>query len=291
MKRIARTFTGWESYMNVFFDKCSAAVDFAAETKAFGIYHSTENNPNLNIHTHECCELLLCIKGGNNFLIDDKIYKAEDNDLFVINQFEAHKITLCGDVERYTVQIHPEFLFSNSTGETDLSHCFYSRGENFSNRVPLKKDEAEALVNILSDIKDCSGYGDDVLKNIYMIRLLVLVNRFFKDNHPAAAVGGSRLSGAVMYINRHLSDELTLDMIAKNSYMSVNGLCRVFKESLGTTVMKYIIGKRISQAKKYLKSGKSVSETAFLCGFHDYSNFIRTFTKTVGCSPGKYKKK
>ena len=46
------------------------------------------------------------------------------------------------------------------------------------------------------------------------------------------------------------------EMIAKNSYISVNHLCKLFKTTLGTTVIKYIIGKRISQAKKYLKKGK-----------------------------------
>ena len=277
--------------MNVFFEKCSDAVKFALDSRSFGIYHSTENNPNLNIHTHECCELLFCLRGGNNFLIDDEIYKVENNDLFVINQFEAHKITLMGDVERYTVQLHPEYIFSNSTSETDLSACFYSRGKNESNRISLSDDEAEILVKLLSSINDCDGYGEDVMMNAYMMRILVLVNRFFLNNHPASAIVGNRLAGAITYINQHLADELTLDTIAKNTYMSVNGLCRVFKQSLGTTVMKYIVGKRISQAKMYLKNGKSVSETAFLCGFHDYSNFIRTFTKAVGCSPGKYKKK
>ena len=63
----------------------------------------------------------------------------------------------------------------------------------------------------------------------------------------------------------------------------------MFNRYCGTTVTKYIISKRITEAKKLLSNGKSVTETAFASGFNDYANFIRTFKKTVGVPPGKYK--
>lgn len=54
-------------------------------------------------------------------------------------------------------------------------------------------------------------------------------------------------------------------------------------------VTKYIVSKRITEAKKLLATEKSVTDTAFMCGFNDYANFIRTFKKAVGVPPGKYK--
>ena len=44
----------------------------------------------------------------------------------------------------------------------------------------------------------------------------------------------------------------------------------------------------ISEAKKLLNSGKSISEAAEESGFNDYANFMRTFKKVVGVSPKKY---
>ena len=79
-------------------------------------------------------------------------------------------------------------------------------------------------------------------------------------------------------------------MVAKNTYVSVNQLCRLFTRYCGTTVTKYITSKRITEAKKRLEEGKSVTDTAFMCGFNDYANFIRVFKKAVGVPPGKYKK-
>lgn len=277
--------------MNVFFDNCSEAVDYTAKTKTYGIFHSVGNNPNLNIHTHDACEILFCKSGGRNFLIDDKIYHIEKNDLFILNQFEAHKITYAEDepVERYVIQIHPEFIFNSSTDESDLSRCFYLRNTDTSNRLELDGDACKYVQSQLDILRTHHLFGDDVIKNSALIQLLAFINEKFSTNHPRSdGLNNLALKNALLYINENLASELTLEVIAKNSYISVNQLCKIFKASLGTTVKKYIIGKRISQAKKYLKSGHNVSDTAFLCGFRDYSNFIRVFSKSVGISPGKY---
>lgn len=279
--------------MNCFFKKCHDAVDSAVKTKTFGIYHSTINNPNAEIHTHNCCELLLCLKGGKNFLINDQIYEVCDGDLFLANQFEAHKITFLEgcEVERYVIEIHPDFLFSSSTDETDLSRCFYKRTSDFSHRIHLNESEIKQMLAMLTTLENTHPFGDDVIKNSTAILLFALVNRLFTEHQSADEPSGDQLlQKAILYINRHFSEELTLELIAKNCFISVNQLCRVFKESLGTTVMKYVIGKRISEAKKLLKAGYNVSDTALICGFRDYSNFIRTFTASVGISPGKYSK-
>ena len=280
--------------MNIYFDKCSDALSFATNTKTLGVFYSKENTSSLNVHTHECCEILFCIKGGRNFLIDDKIYKINDGDIFIINQFEAHKITFEVDcpIERFTLQIHPEFIFSTSTDLTDLSKCFYIRNKNTSNCLSLSSPDKEYLLGLFLSLKNDYDYGDDVMKKSIIMQLLTFVNQKFITDHSAdECVEDKRLKNAILYINNNFSEELSLEILAKNSYTSVNQLCKLFKTSLGTTVMKYVTGKRISQAKKYLQNGMSVSETAEKCGFNDYSNFIRVFTKSVGVSPGKYASK
>lgn len=282
--------------MNVLFSHCTDALEFASKSKAFGIYHSTVNNPDSEIHTHNCCELLLCLKGGKNFLINDQVYEACDGDLFLANQFEAHKVTFQENtvIERYVIQIHPDFLFSSSSDETDLSRCFYKRPPGFSHRLHLKQQELDHMLMLLRSFEQAYPTGDDVIKISMAVILLAFVNQLFSQCQPAPhqPVFGriDPLQNAILYINRHFSEELTLEQIAKSCYISVNQLCRIFKDTLGTTVMKYVIGKRISEAKKYLKAGYNVSDTALMCGFRDYSNFIRTFTASAGISPGKYAK-
>ena len=279
--------------MKCVFESCSLAIANACDNASFGIYYSEERNPNPNIHIHDCCEVFFCLSGGKSFLIGGQLYDVHDNDLFVINQYEAHKITYDhnADFHRYVFQISPDFLHNCSTRDTDLSKCFYPHKHGFDHRIHLSEQSASMLKEKLSKLSEDLGYGDDVIKRGIMTEILVEINRTILDREGADILSQSHSAVmlAIDYINKNFGNLMTLDMVAKASYLSVNHLCRLFSENCGTTVAKYITSKRITEAKKMLASGRSVTETAMLCGFGDYSGFIRVFKKNVGMTPGKYK--
>lgn len=281
--------------MPFLFSKGADAIKNTIETRTYGLYYSEAKSTNLDMHVHDCCEVFLCLSGGNSFLIDGVPYEAKDGDLFILNQFEHHKIT--ADPERlfarFVLQVHPEYLYANSTENTDLSHCFYTRGPGISHKISLDNSEIAEIEQLFILFRRDNGFGDDILKNAAVNSMLILVNRLFMkraeiDN--AVSPDNETVASTISYINENFAQELTLERLAKNAFVSVNQLCKLFKSRFGTTVAKYIMSKRISEAKKLLLQGKSVSETAIACGFSDYANFIRVFKKFVGVSPGKYNK-
>ena len=89
-------------------------------------------------------------------------------------------------------------------------------------------------------------------------------------------------------MNLNLTEELTIGKLASHFYLSSSYLCRIFKDETGTTINRYITAKRITRAKELLSEGYSVTETCGMCGFQDYSNFLKAFTKAVGISQKKY---
>lgn len=279
--------------MKCMFDKCYDAVKFTNDSKTFGIYYSEKQNPDLNIHIHDCCEILCCLHGGKNFLIDDRVYDVSDGDLFIINQFEAHKITFDPDkvFARFVMQVHPEFLYASSTEQTDLSHCFYSRGFDCANKISLTDEELKSLCSLFMRLGEDYTFGDDITKNLLATEVLVYVNTLFMLRKSQPRVIGDRaVQKAIEYINKNYSEPISLADVSAEAYVSVNQLCRLFNRYCGTTVSKYITSKRITEAKKLLSSGKSVTDAALMCGFDDYANFIRVFKKHVGTTPGKYGK-
>lgn len=277
--------------MQVFFDSCDKAKECAVNNKGFGLYYSENKVPNLLIHIHDCCEVFLSLSDGTSFLIDDKVYSVKTNDLFIINHFEAHKVSSTDYQKfvRYSLHIHPSFLHLNSTPEVDFAKCFYSH--NKSDKISLTDQEVKCLTELFDALKVDYGYGDELYKKIKTIEILLQVNKLHKKHLNTKFVSplNKPLQLAVDYINKNFTRALSLDEVAKHSFVSTNQLCVLFKKYLSTTVNTYIISKRITQAKKYLSEGKSVTETAFACGFNDYANFIRVFKKSVGISPGKYK--
>ena len=280
--------------MRCVFESCSLAIAHACDNASFGIYYSEDRNANPNIHIHDCCEIFFCLSGGKSFLIGGQLYEVNDNDIFVINQYEAHKITYEQGAEfhRYVFQISPDFLHNCSTRETDLTKCFYPHKHGFDHRVHLDDEEADKMRKRLERLSVDEGYGDDLVKHSIMTEILVDINRAFinREGVDTHAHSHKAVNLAMDYINKNFGDPITLENVAKASYLSVNQLCRLFTEHCGTTVAKYITSKRITEAKKMLASGRSVTETAMICGFGDYSGFIRVFKKNVGVTPGKYKR-
>nr|WP_244176394.1 helix-turn-helix domain-containing protein [Pseudomonas grimontii] len=47
--------------------------------------------------------------------------------------------------------------------------------------------------------------------------------------------------------------------------------------------------KRIAQVQKLLRTGSSLAEASFTCGFFDQSHMTRAFKKVVGITPGSFR--
>ena len=271
------------------------AIKVATSTQTYGVYFAEEQDFDQEFHTHECCEVFLSLSENNAIFIDGKMYNANVGDLFVINQFEPHKIlkNKNNTFARFVLYIHPQYLEEVSSPDTNLSHCFYTRGENVSHKLSLTNKEIANLQHLLITFRKDNGFGDDILKSSAVNTFLTYVNQHFikySKTHSDISFNSEIIKNSLLYINEHLSEPLTLDILANNSFVSVNQLCKIFKASLDTTVAKYVLAKKIAEAKKLLASGKNVADTATLCGFLDYANFIRVFKKATGIPPGKYKR-
>ena len=90
------------------------------------------------------------------------------------------------------------------------------------------------------------------------------------------------------YINQNIGQNITVEQLAANFFLSESYICRIFKQATGTTINKYITARRISIAKAHLNEGDSVGTAFEKSGFGDYSSFFKAFTKAVGVSPKKY---
>ena len=213
--------------------------------------------------------------------------------MFIINQFEAHKVNAINKDKflRYSFHIHSEFIFTNSTPEDNLYDIFSKK--NKIDKIHLDDDSVKTLCNLFDSLKSTSDFGDLLYKKIHAIEILIVVGKILNAHKITDKndLNNSTLKLAIDFINENFTTQLTLKDIATHCFVSVNQLCALFRNTLSTTVIKYITSLRITLAKKYLSEGKSVTDTAYLCGFNDYANFIRTFKSHTGFSPKKFNEK
>ena len=122
---------------------CKTAIENCKTSGTFAIAHLYKEEKAMDMHIHDCYEIYYSICGGKQFLIDNCFYTIAPGDLFIINQYESHKLTQIDNSvhERIVLSVAPDFMKLISTKETDLSFCFTHRSAPFSHKLSLNKEQ------------------------------------------------------------------------------------------------------------------------------------------------------
>lgn len=101
-----------------------------------------------------------------------------------------------------------------------------------------------------------------------------------------------KLQRAVSYINDHLAEELSLELIANQVGISQYHFARLFKQFTGVAPHQYVIRCRIERAKQLLShSDMSIKDIAASVGFTDASHLSRVFRQLTGMTPKSYRER
>ncbi len=91
---------------------------------------------------------------------------------------------------------------------------------------------------------------------------------------------------ALWYIESHFSGEIPLAQIAEASGVSQYHLCRAFGEATGHSVMRYVRGRRLTEAAKALAKGApDILSVALDAGYNSHEAFTRAFRDQFGITP------
>lgn len=95
----------------------------------------------------------------------------------------------------------------------------------------------------------------------------------------------------VDYIEQHLTEDLTLDNIAKKLNYSKFYIARTFAECTGSTIYKYIQGRRLTiAAQSLVETKKPIVEIAYEAHYNSQQAFTLAFSQIYLCTPQKYRK-
>ena len=276
-------------------NSCKDAMAASIDNKYFSIAHLYKDEKAMEMHIHDCYEVYFSISGGKQFLIDNKIYDIAPGDLFLINQYDSHYLTQIDQElhERIVIMIDPDFMQSISSEETNLDACFQKRTEEFSHKISLTSEQQGRFLYFVNKILSSNDYGHDLLEKATFTELFVMINQIINDklsdNVPnKLSTYNDQVDAILSYLNNNIQYPISIGDLSRQFFISESYICRLFKSATGTTINKYMTARRISIAKSLLAEGIGVSEVCERCGFSDYSNFLKSFTKSVGISPKKY---
>lgn len=148
-----------------------------------------------------------------------------------------------------------------------------------------------AIQNIITLHEDKTD-DTDLLSAQQIMGILTLLCTEAKEKSGNDSALGEKLKNVLRYLDGHYTEEISLDYLAEQFYISKYYLSREFKKEYGTTIIQYILTKKITNAKELLRySNASIEEIAVLCGIDDASYFNKVFKKMEGCTASEYRKR
>ena len=264
----------------------------------FEAYHyRDESGKEVSLHHHEFYEIYFFVSGNVSYNIESRSYRLSPGDVLLINPQELHQPVFSPEkqnYERYVLWISSSFLQQFILPDQDLSQCFDTSQPTHTNLIRPDGVTRELLTYLFQQLireQDSREFAAELNCLSLLAQLLVLVNRtaLRAGRAPEPRENADSVVYRMLgYINEHYSEDLSLDLLANEFFLSKYHLSREFSRVVGTSVHRYIVQKRLIMARQMMAAGTSTSEVSQLCGFGDYSNFYRAFTNEYQISPRKY---
>ena len=97
--------------------------------------------------------------------------------------------------------------------------------------------------------------------------------------------------GIVRYMQEHMTEEVSLNILAEEFHLSAQYISQLFKNEIGVNFLAYLTNIRMEQAKKLLLSSQlSIAEISERSGYADYRVFTKAFKKAEGVTPSQYRR-
>lgn len=250
-------------------------------------------------HYHDFNKIIIFISGDVTYIIEGKSYKLKPWDILLVGRNDLHLPIISEAVayERMILWLNPVFLEEHKKNNCDLQSCFALAKERKLNLIRTGKLDISDIKNNLKELEEAlvtDAFGSEIMKNALFIELMVRINRLFLSMDIDKGLDDikfdARIEAILEYINSNLDSDLSIDALSNRFYLNKYYLMHLFKNETGYTLYNYIQKKRAIQAADLIKKGIQAGEVCSLCGFADYSTFVRTFKKEFKLSPKQYYK-
>ena len=260
-------------------------------------YYSDTHFSSVDLHSHEYYEFYFFLEGEVSMEIEGSDYLVEPGDMIVIPPGVMHRALILNDEKPYR-----RFVFWITEGcyrdliemDGNLSFIFDHIQDSGQYTYSFNKSDAGELRGKLFTLIDemhSDRWGKEAGIRLYLEDLLLHINRKVYDNTHTRTLSEDMSWYMVLtdYIREHLNEDLSLERISGDLYISKYYISHLFQQTTGMALHQYIIRKRLEVCCTAILSGDKPTDIYSEYGFRDYSSFYRAFKKEYGASPAEYR--
>lgn len=259
--------------------------------------------------------LIFLTNGAISLSVCEKVVSATAPSFLCFNCKENPKLISKQKADYFCIYFHPSFLNVNMTFEILHSKKYYdiaTTHDMFLLKpfldgelvVPVldtyQKSIETACINMMQELKEQRDWYWSCRSRSYFMEIIIALERMYgligygkgvRNVDYASTVTNKRLRDAILFIESHYMQKLSLTNISEEVGINHNSLTKLFKAECNTTVIEYVMDYRIKVAKKQLAfTDVPIKELAVRCGFQTVQHFGRVFKKKTGKTPANFRK-
>lgn len=260
-------------------------------------YYNDHNPPKVSLHSHNYYEFYFFLEGDISIQIGKEIYPIRHGDILLVPPGISHRpvfhsqeipyrrfvFWISQDYYRHLQQLSLDYVYLIDYVQTSKNYIFHNDPITF-NAVHSK------IVRLLEEMHS-QRFGRNTQISLCVNDLIFYLNRLvYEQNEPCRHSEELDLyQQLIEYIEDHLNENLSLEAIAQEFYVSKYHIAHIFKDRLGMSIHQYITKKRLTFCREAILGKASITEIYQSFGFSDYSSFYRAFKKEFGMSPKEYR--
>ena len=248
-------------------------------------------------HCHDFVEFSYVVCGSVNYKIGDKFYLIKEKTLLPFNAGVYHKECFTKGVNNDLTELHIGFRNLTISG-LPPNHIFKNSLDVPMQLKQFGEDFHKCCLEIIEEQESCEVGKELILKSLVM-KLIAL---FLKETNYVKNIKkikkytlpfydkSSIVEIIIDYFENNYMNNISLDDISKNMYISSVYISKTFKEMTGESPIKYLINLRLKKAENLLLTTKiPIKIIAQSVGYSDAYYFSKLFKKYYNYSPNKYR--
>jgi beta-xylosidase/AraC-like DNA-binding protein len=243
------------------------------------------------VKKEDTIKLLLGLHGEIGVRKNGLDYTMRAEDLLIINAFESCEISFKEESLVVVLEIHRKEIerqLGIQWAPVFICNTMASEHPVYQNRQ-FAKIRAQ-LMALVSTYFNPTENQEFIICEKFFTLLAYLRSQFQQGDQPLKEIINEDIQVIVETVKREYTQPLSLEQLAKESYLSYNYLSKKFKDETGVVFREYVKAIRLEHAAEELRySMTSVLKVALNNGFSSSKSFHKSFKERYGMTPKQFR--
>jgi len=237
------------------------------------------SGPAFDLHRHDTYALGVTLSGVQTFRYRGAARRSLPGQIIVLHPDEVHDGGAGTEARlRYRMLYLEPAVLADCLGAASLPFV--------RDAVVSDPDFCAALLSALAPL-------DEKLDDLFLPDFVAQLGRFLARHagQPARPLGKTAWRAANLardYLRENMARPVRSQELEAVTGLDRYALSRHFRAAFSTSPHRFLIMRRLQQARRMIENGEALAEIAAEAGFTDQSHFNRHFKKAFGITPGRW---